>query len=208
MLSLKSGAPEIDIHRFQTNGKFNTLKTAQNTWGVLKRKLVNTTATMNNTNAAENGEQPTTPSSGSTAARESKTTPRKTPTASRKRTSVVGKNIKTEEDGSAEIFIADDEVAANGYAYGDAEDEGEEEQASPKKKSKVVTTPRKTKPAPAAAGNTPKSGGSKTKKGKGKKAGDADEVIPPTENGDELEGQGQGHEGGEVGVKEEVLDDF
>jgi hypothetical protein len=207
MLSLKSGAPEIDIHRFQTNGKFNTLKTAQNTWGVLKRKLVNTTATTNNTDAAENGEQPTTPSSGNTAAGKSKTTPRKTPTASRKRTSVVGKNIKTEEDGSAEIFIADDEPAANGYAHGDAEDEGEDEQASPKKKSKVATTPRKTK---AAAATTPQSGGNKAKKGKkqAKNAGDSDEVVFPTKSGDELEGQGQGHEGGEVGVKEEVVDDF
>ncbi|KJX93483.1 hypothetical protein TI39_contig4309g00006 [Zymoseptoria brevis] len=39
MLSLKSGAPEIDITKFVKNGEFKTAKTAQNTWGVLKKKL-------------------------------------------------------------------------------------------------------------------------------------------------------------------------
>lgn len=37
---LKSGPPEIDIHKFTKYGDFNTLKTAQNTWGKIKGKLV------------------------------------------------------------------------------------------------------------------------------------------------------------------------
>ena len=40
MLSIKSGFPDIDMAKFQQNGEFNTLKTAQNTWGKLKKKLM------------------------------------------------------------------------------------------------------------------------------------------------------------------------
>lgn len=40
MLSLKSGAPDLDMQKFMAGGNFNTLKTAQNTWGVIKKKLI------------------------------------------------------------------------------------------------------------------------------------------------------------------------
>jgi hypothetical protein len=40
MLSLKSGAPDLDMAKFMAGGEFNTMKTAQNTWGVLKKKLI------------------------------------------------------------------------------------------------------------------------------------------------------------------------
>ncbi|KAF2163428.1 hypothetical protein M409DRAFT_57336 [Zasmidium cellare ATCC 36951] len=40
MLSLKTGLPELDYVKFQANGEFNTMKTAQNTWGVLKKKIM------------------------------------------------------------------------------------------------------------------------------------------------------------------------
>lgn len=40
MLSLKTGLPDIDYTKFQKNGEFNTIKTAQNTWGVLKKKIM------------------------------------------------------------------------------------------------------------------------------------------------------------------------
>ena len=39
MMSLKSGPPDVDYQRFQKNGEFNTLKTAQNTWSTLKKKI-------------------------------------------------------------------------------------------------------------------------------------------------------------------------
>ncbi|WPH00905.1 Hypothetical protein R9X50_00373900 [Acrodontium crateriforme] len=39
MMSLKSGPPEIDMAKFVKGGNFNTLKTAQNTWGKLRNKL-------------------------------------------------------------------------------------------------------------------------------------------------------------------------
>lgn len=39
MLSLKSGPPDIDINKFMIGGNFNTVKTAQNTWGTIKKKL-------------------------------------------------------------------------------------------------------------------------------------------------------------------------
>lgn len=39
MMSLKSGPPEIDMAKFFKGGEFNTLKTAQNTWGKLRAKL-------------------------------------------------------------------------------------------------------------------------------------------------------------------------
>lgn len=39
-LSLKGGFPEIDYARLVVLGEFKTLKTAQNQWGALKKKLV------------------------------------------------------------------------------------------------------------------------------------------------------------------------
>lgn len=36
---LKSGAPEIDYDLLTEHGKFNTKKTAQNTWGKIKSKV-------------------------------------------------------------------------------------------------------------------------------------------------------------------------
>lgn len=39
-LCLKTGPPEIDISRLVKLGGFNTAKTASNTWGVIKRKLL------------------------------------------------------------------------------------------------------------------------------------------------------------------------
>ena len=36
---LKSGAPDIDMQKFVKYGGFNTLKTAQNTWGKIRNKL-------------------------------------------------------------------------------------------------------------------------------------------------------------------------
>lgn len=51
MLSLKSGAPDIDIQKFTAGGGFNTVKTAQNTWGVIKKKLLTLSPP-----ATENGE--------------------------------------------------------------------------------------------------------------------------------------------------------
>lgn len=40
MMSLKTGLPDLDYEKFRVNGSFNTLKTAQNTWGVLKKKIM------------------------------------------------------------------------------------------------------------------------------------------------------------------------
>ena len=39
MHCLKSGPPEIDYEKFKEHGDFNTMKTAQNTWGKIKAKL-------------------------------------------------------------------------------------------------------------------------------------------------------------------------
>lgn len=39
-LCLKSGAPEIDIEKLTKMGEFHTQKTAQNTWGIIKKKLL------------------------------------------------------------------------------------------------------------------------------------------------------------------------
>lgn len=39
MFCLKGGPPEIDYQKFVKAGEFNTLKTAQNTWGKIKAKL-------------------------------------------------------------------------------------------------------------------------------------------------------------------------
>ena len=36
---MKSGPPAIDYQKFVQYGEFNTLKTAQNTWGKIKQKL-------------------------------------------------------------------------------------------------------------------------------------------------------------------------
>jgi len=40
MLCLKSGIPEIDMEKLTKMGEFNTQKTAQNTWGIIKKKLL------------------------------------------------------------------------------------------------------------------------------------------------------------------------
>lgn len=44
MHCLKSGPPEIDYQKFVKHGEFNTLKTAQNTWGKIKAKLTKAAA--------------------------------------------------------------------------------------------------------------------------------------------------------------------
>lgn len=37
---LKSGPPDVDIEKLTKAGGFNTQKTAANTWGVIKKKLL------------------------------------------------------------------------------------------------------------------------------------------------------------------------
>ncbi|KAK5716849.1 hypothetical protein LTR17_016300 [Elasticomyces elasticus] len=51
---LKSGAPEIDFEKLVKAYGFNTTKTAQNTWGVIKKKLASITPVLE-------GEEPKTP---------------------------------------------------------------------------------------------------------------------------------------------------
>ena len=41
---LKSGPPDIDMNKLQVAGGFNTLKTAANTWGTIKKKLLQLTS--------------------------------------------------------------------------------------------------------------------------------------------------------------------
>jgi hypothetical protein len=167
MLSLKSGAPEIDLPRFVIHGNFNTLKTAQNTWGVLKKKLVSAIPPVSD-GGKENddeGQEPMTPSPlAKNKAKGSKTSGG----SAKKRTSVGAKKIKEEIGSGGDDGIA---AAATVEHNGDDEDEGQEEAAdeSPKKKKKVKTpTKTPTKGAAAAKGAT---------KAKGKGTSKAKKVI-------------------------------
>ncbi|KAI5236843.1 hypothetical protein E4T42_09336 [Aureobasidium subglaciale] len=70
---LKSGPPEIDMDKLTKAAGFNTLKTATNTWGVIKKKLF--TDVDNNTTAPGS---PSTPKEPKTAkAKKGTPTPKK-----------------------------------------------------------------------------------------------------------------------------------
>jgi hypothetical protein len=167
MLSLKYGAPEIDLPRFVIHGNFNTLKTAQNTWGVLKKKLVSAIPPVSD-GGKENddeGQKPTTPSPpAKDKAKGSKTSGG----SAKKRTSVGAKKIKEEVLGEDSGAAA----AAAASIEGDGDDDegqGDGADESPKKKKKVKTpTKTPTKGAAAAKGAT---------KAKGKGTSKAKKVI-------------------------------
>ncbi|KAK5134885.1 hypothetical protein LTR08_005975 [Meristemomyces frigidus] len=53
---LKSGPPEIDYAKFEKAGDFNTMKTAQNTWGKIKAKLAKIAPKTDDDAAAEGDE--------------------------------------------------------------------------------------------------------------------------------------------------------
>ncbi|KAK4548429.1 hypothetical protein LTR36_009339 [Oleoguttula mirabilis] len=61
MFCLKSGAPDIDFNKFVVAGKFNTLKTAQNSWGKIKQKLATIAPKIEEAGEAGEGGEPTTP---------------------------------------------------------------------------------------------------------------------------------------------------
>ncbi|KAK5121967.1 hypothetical protein LTR85_004539 [Meristemomyces frigidus] len=62
MFCLKGGPPEIDYNKFVKAGEFNTLKTAQNTWGKIKGKLATIAPKVDEEGAeGETGEAATTP---------------------------------------------------------------------------------------------------------------------------------------------------
>lgn len=56
MHCLKSGPPEIDYNAFVKYGEFKTLKTAQNTWGKIKSKLVQAAGPKTSGEGEEDGE--------------------------------------------------------------------------------------------------------------------------------------------------------
>lgn len=155
MLSLKSGPPEIDMQKFTTAGGFNTVKTAQNTWGVLKKKLAAMSPAPNN----EDGD----PGSGSTA-------------ISSKPCATVSPNLDIADN---HIAATSEKKTPKKRTKKDssAEDDAETEE-SPTKKPKKTPTPRKTaaqKKAEAAAAETGEEGGEEVATGspvkKPKKAG-------------------------------------
>lgn len=56
MKCLKSGPPEIDYKKFMKYGEFNTMKTATNTWGKMRAKLVAAAAALGDDGDAEGEE--------------------------------------------------------------------------------------------------------------------------------------------------------
>lgn len=129
MLSLKSGPPEIDIQKFMTGGGFNTIKTAQNTWGVLKKKLASMSPATEN---GDTGSGSTAVSSKSHACEPPNFDPADNFTAATAEKKTPKKRTKKESSG-------DDDAEVGG---------------SPTKKAKKTPTPRKTaaqKKAEAAA---------------------------------------------------------
>ncbi|KAK5690750.1 hypothetical protein LTR97_011911 [Elasticomyces elasticus] len=115
-LCLKSGPPDVDMAKFQKMAGFNTTKTASNTWGVIKKKLLSLAPKEDGAEDGAEGAEAETPK-----------TPAK-PKAKAKAASPTKKRTKKSEDGDDD----DEEKTASPE---------KKPRKSPVKKTKKAATP-------------------------------------------------------------------